>query len=45
MGGSVKLEEKLTNLESNVSSTENDINTQLAKAWTAIHRCQTYPIK
>ena len=30
--------DKFTYLRSSVSSTENDINTQLAKAWTAIDR-------
>ena len=37
-GGLLKLVDKFTYLESNVSSTENDINTWLAKAWTAINR-------
>ena len=37
-GRSLKLEDKFTHLESSVSSTENDINTQLSKAWTAIDR-------
>ena len=31
----LKLVDKFTYLESSVSSTETDINTQLAKAWTA----------
>ena len=31
-GGSLKLVDKLPYLESSVSSTENDINTQLGKA-------------
>ena len=35
---SLKLVDKFTNLGSSVSSTEKDINTQLAKAWTAINR-------
>ena len=35
---SLKLVDKFTNLGSSVSSTETDINTQLAKAWTAINR-------
>ena len=35
-GGSLKLVDKFPNLESNVSSSENNINTRLAKAWTAI---------
>ena len=30
--------DKFTYLESSVSSTETDINTRLAKAWTAINR-------
>ena len=30
--------DKFANLESSVSSTENDIDTRLAKAWTAINR-------
>ena len=34
---SLKLVDKCTYLGSSVSSTENDINTQLAKAWTAIN--------
>ena len=37
-GGSLKLVDKFTYLGSNVSSTKNDINTRLAKAWTAIDR-------
>ena len=37
-GGPLKLVDKFINLGSSVSSTENDINTQLAKAWTAINR-------
>ena len=37
-GGSLKLEEKFTYLRSSVSSTENDINMWLAKAWIAINR-------
>ena len=35
---SLKLVGKFTYLGSSVSSTENDINTRLAKAWTAIDR-------
>ena len=35
---SLKLVDKVTYLESSVSSTKTDINTQLAKAWTAINR-------
>ena len=34
----LKLVDKFTYLRNSVSSTENDINTQLAKAWTAIYR-------
>ena len=34
-GSSLKLVDKFTYLRSSVSSTENDINTRLAKAWTA----------
>ena len=34
----LKLVDKFSYLESSVSSTETDINTQLAKAWTAIDR-------
>ena len=37
-GSSLKLEDKFTNLGSSVSSTETDINTRLAKAWTAIDK-------
>ena len=33
-GSSLKLVDKFPNLGSNVSSTETDINTRLAKAWT-----------
>ena len=36
--GPLKLVEKFTYLGSSVSSTENDINTRLAKAWTATDR-------
>ena len=35
-GSSLKLEDKIPDLGSSVSSTEIDINMQLAKAWTAI---------
>ena len=47
---SLKLVDKFTDLGSNVSSTETDINTRLAKAWTAIERyrscrSQTWPMK
>ena len=34
-GGSLKLVDKFTYLGSSISSTENDINLQLGKAWTA----------
>ena len=37
-GGPLKLVEKFAFLGRSVSSTENDINTQLAKAWTVIDR-------
>ena len=37
-GRSLKLVDKFTYLGSSVSSTENNINTQLAKAWTLINR-------
>ena len=37
-GGTFKQVDKFTNLVSSVSSTENDINTRLAKAWTTIDR-------
>ena len=37
-GSTLKLVDKFTYLESSVSSTESDINTRLAKAWTAINR-------
>ena len=37
-GSSLKLVDKFTYLESSVSSTERDINTWLAKAWTATDR-------
>ena len=37
-GSSLKLVDKFTYLGSSVSSTDTDINTRLAKAWTAIDR-------
>ena len=37
-GSSLKLVDKFTNLESCVSSTETDIDTRLAKAWTTTGR-------
>ena len=37
-GSSLKLLDKFTYLGSSVSSTEKDISTQLAKAWTAIDK-------
>ena len=37
-GVSLKVEDKFTYLRSSVSSAEKDINTRLAKAWTAIDR-------
>ena len=36
--GPLKLVDKFTYFGSSVSSTENDINTRLAKAWTAVER-------
>ena len=37
-GGPLKLVDKFTHLGNSISSTENDINTRLAKAWTAVDR-------
>ena len=37
-GSTLKLEDKFSNQGSSVSSSETDINTQLAKAWTAIDK-------
>ena len=37
-GASLRLVDKFTNLGNSVPSTENDINTRLTKAWTAIDR-------
>ena len=37
-GSSVKLVDKFTYLGSSVSLTEKDVNTRLAKGWTAIDR-------
>ena len=37
-GGSLKLVDKFTYLGSSISSTENDINIWLVKAWTTINR-------
>ena len=37
IGGPLKLVDKFTYQENSISSPENDINTQLAKAWTAIN--------
>ena len=37
-GSSLKLVDKFTYLGSSVSSTEKDIDTRLAKAWTAIDK-------
>ena len=37
-GSSLKLVDKFSYIRSSVSSTETDINMQLAKAWTAINR-------
>ena len=53
-GSSLKLVDKFTYLRSSVSSTDTDIDTRLAKAWTAFDRLsigyrsygsQTWPIK
>ena len=48
-GGSLNLVDKFSYFGSSVSSTENDISTRLAKAWTILERLsygsQTYPIK
>ena len=38
VGSSLKLVDKFTYLGSSTTSTEKDINTRLAKAWTAINR-------
>ena len=38
IGSSLKLVDKFSYIGSSVSSTERDINTRLAKAWTAINR-------
>ena len=43
--GSLKLVDMFTYLRSNVSSTENDINTRLATAWTAIDRLSVIYMK
>ena len=37
-GGPLKLADKFTYLRTSISSTKTDINTRLAKAWTAIDR-------
>ena len=37
-GGPLKLVDKFSYIGSSVSSTENEINTQLAKVWTAIDK-------
>ena len=42
-GGPLKLVDKFTYLRSSVSSTKNDINTRLAKAWTAIGLIEVQP--
>ena len=42
-GSSLKLVDKFTYLGSSVSSTETGINTQLAKAWTAISHMEVRP--
>ena len=43
--GSLKVVDKFMHLSSSVSSTENGINTRLAKAWTAIDRLSIWYIK
>ena len=43
--GSLKLMNKFTLLESSVSSTENDINTRIAKAWSARDHTEVGPIQ
>ena len=42
-GSSLKLVDKFTYLGSSVSSTETDINTRQAKAWTAIGHMEVKP--
>ena len=42
-GGSLKLVDKFTYVGSSVSSTEKDINTRLAKAWSAIGHIEITP--
>ena len=42
-GTTLKLVDKFTYLESNVSSTEKDIDTRLMKAWTAIDHMEVRP--
>ena len=42
-GGPLKLVDKFTNLRNSVSTPESNINTQLAKAWTAIDRLSVRP--
>ena len=44
-GRSLKPVDKFTYLGSSVSSTENDINMRLAKAWTAVNRLSAYRIQ
>ena len=41
-GGHLKRVYEFTYLGTSILSTENDINTRLAKAWTANHRYQSY---
>ena len=41
-GSSLRLVDKFTNLGNSVSSTETDINTRLAKAWTATIGYRSY---
>ena len=44
-GRSLKLVNRFTYLRSSVSSTKNDLNTWLAKRWTAIDRWSVRPIR
>ena len=44
-GSSLKLVDNFTYLRSSVSSTETDINTRLAKAWTAISHIEVRPYR
>ena len=44
-GGSLKPADKFPYLGSSVSSTENDISTRLAKAWTANSHMEVRPVR